>query len=73
VSAQHLPPERRVWTHLYLEFSLSREERARLDASLRAEGRSLGQLCSEVIARRLEQAGVRLGVESADVARGEQP
>jgi DNA-directed RNA polymerase subunit F len=31
----------RVWTHLYFEFSLSAEDRARLDAHTAATGRPL--------------------------------
>jgi hypothetical protein len=50
--------EPRVWTHLYVQFSLPRHDRDALDAALRAAGTSLGQRFQEALVRCLAEAGV---------------
>lgn len=51
---------RRTWTSLYLQFSLTAEERERLDEHLRARDTTLGMRLRATLDEVLHEAGVPL-------------
>jgi len=58
-AAETLPAdEPRVWTHVYVQFSLPQRDRNALDAALRAAGASLGQRFQDTLVRCLAEAGI---------------
>lgn len=51
-------PQAQVWTHLYFEFALTREERRQLDALTAERDTSLGDVFAERLAELLSEADV---------------